>query len=314
MATQSPSASSTINQEQKSYHIIFNPISGQQEPGTKLMAIEQAFEGLNFKIHLTSPEVDACQLAEDALEAGADVLVAAGGDGTVTAVASVLMGTNTPLGIIPSGTANGFATALGLPENVPQACEIIKAGHRSWVDTARCNGQLMLLVACIGFEASLLDNMEREEKNLLGKFAIVKQGIEELKDIEKFDSEVVTPESSWHEPATAVTIANTATADMVLAQGPAEVAPNDSRLSVTLMSPEHQWEAVVSAADLLMSALQKRAVEDDTVRHCQVSEVTVETHPPKKIFVDGEPAGHTPLTVKSYPRSLAVFTPADQDR
>lgn len=313
MATQSPAAS-TSDQEQKSYHIIFNPISGQEEPGTKLIAIEEAFEGLNFKIHLTKPEVDARQLAKDALESGADVLVAAGGDGTVTAVASVLVGTNTPLGIIPSGTANGFATAVGIPEDVTDACEIIKADHRSWMDTARCNGQLMLLVACVGFEANLLDNMERDEKNLLGKFAIIKQGLEELSDIEKFDSEVTTPENSWHESATAITIANTATADMVLAQGPAEVAPNDSRLSVTLMSPEHQWEAVVSAADLLMSALQRRAVEEDTVRHCQVAEVTVETHPPKKIFVDGEPAGHTPLTVKAHPRSLLVLTPAEQNR
>ncbi|PSN17699.1 lipid kinase [filamentous cyanobacterium CCP5] len=312
MASSTSSDSAPAINDSKSYHLIFNPISGQQDPGPKLTEIQSALEDLNFTAHLTKPDRDAHQLAQQALKEGADVIIAAGGDGTVSGVASVLVGTDIPLGIIPSGTANGFASALGIPEDLDQACAIIKADHRSRVDTARCNDQLMLLVACIGFEANLLDNMDRDEKNILGKLAIVKNGLQELRDLEQFDVQLSTPDHHWNEPATAITIANTATAEMVLAQGPADVAADDRSLSVTLISPDHQWEAITSAADLLVSALQQRSVEDETVHHCKTSEVTVETDPAQKIFIDGEPAGETPIRIECHPKSLVVLTPPPQ--
>ena len=293
-----------------SYHVIYNPVSGPDEPGPTLTAIEAALEDLpHFEVHLTKPDVDAETLARQAIENGADVVIAAGGDGTVTGVASALLGTDKCLGIIPSGTANGFATALGIPENARDACAVIKAGHRQQVDTADCNGQVMLLVACIGFEADLLTRMDREEKSRLGKLAIVTNSLKELQDIPQFEAQLQTSEQTWQQSATAVTIANSATVGMVLAQGPAEVEPDDGDLSITLVTPDHQWGVLTSAADLFLSALQQRSALADTVKACKALKVTVDADPPQKIFIDGEPAGETPLTVECHPSSLTVLTP-----
>ena len=99
----------------------------------------------------------------------------------------------------------------------------------------------MLLVACIGFEANLLTRMDRAEKSRLGKLAIITNSLKELRDIQKFEVQLQTPEQSWQESATAVTIANSATVGMVLAQGPAEVEPDDGDLSITLVTSDHQW-------------------------------------------------------------------------
>jgi YegS/Rv2252/BmrU family lipid kinase len=306
MKTKSPARAKTL-----SYHVVFNPISGPDEPGQTLTELEAALEDLpHFKVHLTKPEVEAETLARQAIDEGADVVIAAGGDGTVTGVASALLGTDKVLGIIPAGTANGFATALGIPENGYDACQVIKAGHRQKVDTSDCNGQVMLLVACIGFEADLLTRMDREEKSRLGKLAIVTNSLKELRDIQQFEVQLQTPENSWQQPATAVTIANSATVGMVLAQGPAEVEPDDGDLSITLVTPEHQWGVLTSAADLFLSALQQRSANLDTVKACKAMKVTVDTDPPQKIFIDGEPAGETPLTVECHPKSLTVLTPA----
>jgi YegS/Rv2252/BmrU family lipid kinase len=293
-----------------SYHVIFNPISGPGEPGQTLIQIERALDDLpHLNVHLTRPDVEAETLAKQAISEGADVLIAAGGDGTVTGVASALIGTDRCLGIIPAGTANGFATDLGIPEDIQAACDIIKAGHRQTVDTAECNGQLMLLVACIGFEANLLTRMDREEKSRLGKLAIVINSLKELRDVKQFDVQLQTPDQSWHEAASSVTIANSATVDMVLAQGPSRVEPDDGMLSITVVTPEHQWGVIRSAADLFLSALQQRSAQSDTVKACKAKKVTVHTDPPQKIFVDGEPAGETPLTVECHPKSLIVLTP-----
>ena len=117
--------------ETLSYHVIFNPVSGPDEPGQSLTELETALEDLpHLKVHLTKPDVDAQTLAQQAIADGADVVIAAGGDGTVTGVATALLGTDKCLGIIPSGTANGFATDLGIPGNIYGACKVIKAGHR----------------------------------------------------------------------------------------------------------------------------------------------------------------------------------------
>ena len=305
MKTELPRAVTSL-----SYHVVFNPISGPDDAGQTLTELEAALEDLpNFKVHLTKPDTGAEPLAREALEDGADVVIAAGGDGTVTGVATALLGTNRCLGIIPAGTANGFATALDIPEDVRGACEVIKAGHRQRVDTARCNGKVMLLVACIGFEADLLTRMDREEKSRFGKLAIVINSLKELREFNQFDVQLETPDHSWQQPANAVTIANSASMDMVLAQGPDRVKPDDGLLSITLVTPEHKWGVVTSAADLFLSALRQESAHADTVKACKARKVTVHTDPPQKIFIDGEPAGQTPLTAESHPKSITVLTP-----
>lgn len=300
---------SSTNQRLTSYHLIFNPVSGSGDPGTELANIQSALEPISdLTVHLTKPEKSAEQFAQDAIAAGADIVIAAGGDGTVSGVASALVGTDVVLGIIPSGTANSFAAALEIPENLIDACEIIRIGKPTQVDTARCNGNLMLLVACVGFEADLLTRMNREEKSRLGKLAILKNSIKELQEIDQFSTQLETPYGRWQEPATAVTIANAAPASMILAQGPSDISADDGTLSITLITPEHQWDVMTSAANLFLSALQERSVENETVHSWKASRVRVETDPPQSVFVDGEPAGTTPLTIECHPRSLTVLT------
>jgi YegS/Rv2252/BmrU family lipid kinase len=294
------------------FHVIFNPVSGPGEPDQKQAEIESALASIaNLTMQITKPDDDIAELARQAVADGADVVIAAGGDGTVSAVAGVLVDIDIALGVIPTGTANGVATALGIPENYTEAGNIIKAGHRPKVDTARCNGNLMLLAIAIGFEAKMINRMDREEKKQLGKFAIVLNSLRELREVEHFDTQLQTPEESWHESATAVTIANMATVDMVLAQGPSKVEADDGALSITMAAPKRRWGVVASAADLFLSALQNRSVEGEQVHSCKAREVTVETDPPQRVYIDGEPCGKTPITVTCYPSSLTVLVPPE---
>jgi len=99
--------------------LIFNPSSGQGDPIEELMAIRAILEPeINLDICLVAKEFGAAQLAHQAIERGAETIIAAGGDGTISATAEALIGTGIPLGIIPTGTANAFATALGIPNEL----------------------------------------------------------------------------------------------------------------------------------------------------------------------------------------------------
>jgi YegS/Rv2252/BmrU family lipid kinase len=305
MTTQSSS-----KQASKTYYLIFNPSSGSGEPGPDLTQIESALESVaNLKVLLIKPDAEGEELARQALDNHADAVIAAGGDGTVSRVASALVNTDIPLGIIPTGTVNGFAKALRIPNNIADACDVIKAGHYKKVDTARCSEQMMLLSASIGFQAEVLSKMEREEKARLGRLAIVINSLDELRHIKQFRAEVQTPTHTWREPATSVMVANAATLSMVLAHGPASISPDDGMLSVTVVAPDHRWGVLTSALNLSLSALQGRFVQNEAVNSCKVTQVTIDTDLPQDVFVDGDPFGQTPVTITCHPRSLNVLTP-----
>ncbi|WP_238393470.1 diacylglycerol kinase family protein, partial [Myxacorys almedinensis] len=78
---------------------------------------------VELDIQFTTEEVDAGQLAKQAVERQVEAIIASGGDGTLSAAAEALVGTEIPLGIISRGTANAFANALGIPDTVKEACE-----------------------------------------------------------------------------------------------------------------------------------------------------------------------------------------------
>ncbi len=110
-------------------YLIFNPAAGQGDPEQELGVIRSALEPeMTLNIHETTPEVGADQLAHQALEAGAEAVLVSGGDGTISSAANAVVGRDVPLGIISRGTANAFANALGLSENIEEACQTILRG------------------------------------------------------------------------------------------------------------------------------------------------------------------------------------------
>ena len=171
-------------------HLIYNPVSGQGNAEEDLELIKNLLEPqLHLDVHLTTPEVTAEQLAEEAIAAKPDIIIASGGDGTVSAVAGKLINTNIPLGIIPRGTANAFSAALGIPTTITpirSACEIILAGKTRIVDAACCNDLPMILLAGIGFEADAVERASREAKNRWGPLAYIIAGCQQLNQQELF--------------------------------------------------------------------------------------------------------------------------------
>ncbi|MGF1457629.1 MAG: YegS/Rv2252/BmrU family lipid kinase [Leptolyngbyaceae cyanobacterium] len=291
-------------------HVIFNPISGQGDSGRELETLESCLAGVgNLVVHLTSEDVDGNILAKQALSEGADLIVASGGDGTVSGVAAALINTDVPLGIIPRGTVNAFASAMNIPESIADACELIKQGHTRRVDTARCNDRSLLLLASIGFEADLMEETDRETKNKYGKLAILVNGLKQLQNLQAFELTIEMRDDSQEFNASAVVAANAATLATFLAQGPEEVEVSDGNLDVTVIRPEGRWDAITSAADLFFSGLFNRAAQHDMVTHLRAPQITITANPAQKVLVDGELVGKTPIDIECLKHSLIVVVP-----
>ncbi|MBD2185280.1 YegS/Rv2252/BmrU family lipid kinase [Planktothrix sp. FACHB-1355] len=273
------------------------------------MPVASARGVCQLEILLTTPEVDAATLVQEAVARGAETVIASGGDGTISAVAAGLVGTNIPLGVISRGTANAFAAALGIPNTIPAACQTILGGVTRKIDAAYCNGKPMVLLAGIGFEAETVEKADREAKNRFGMLAYILAGVQQLRELERFESEIETDDKIITVTAAAVTVANVAPPTSILAQGPAGLISDDGLLDVTIVAPMNIAGAIAASYHLLQTALSGNAAQRDDIGYLRTRKVKINTHPPQKVVLDGEPIGTTPIEIECVPGGLTLILP-----
>ena len=141
--------------------ILFNPAAGRDRPRQETAALLERLRAL--------PEADVVELGRDtpmaeaarrAVAQGYDTVVAAGGDGTISAVAGVLAGTGCRLGVLPLGTFNFLARALGLPQDIDAALDVVAHGHDLPLTVGEVNGTVFVNNASLGAYTSVLEARE----------------------------------------------------------------------------------------------------------------------------------------------------------
>jgi YegS/Rv2252/BmrU family lipid kinase len=309
-----PTSLSSSESKYRSAYLIFNPVSGQGDPDADLAQI-QAILGseMTLEIGITTPEIDASQLTQIAIEDGFQTIIASGGDGTLSAAANALVGTDICFGIISRGTANAFASALGIPTTIEAACQTILAGISRKVDAAYCNGQAMVLLAGIGFEAETVDLANRDAKKRLGILAYIFAGLEQLQHLETFEVTIETEDRVITVAAAAVTVANAAPSTSILAQGPAGISVDDGLLDLTIVAPASKTGAIAAAYHLFQSASAGAAVERDDIGYLRANRFKVSAQPPQKVVLDGEMIGMTPIDIECIPKGLSIFVPFSEE-
>lgn len=125
-------------------------------------AVERALP--HARLTITEPDTDVTALAADLVRQGATVVAAAGGDGTVNAVASALVDTSTALGVVPLGTLNHFAKDLGLPIATDAALQVLATGHVTAVDVGQVNDRIFVNNSGLGLYPEMVFNREQREK------------------------------------------------------------------------------------------------------------------------------------------------------
>jgi YegS/Rv2252/BmrU family lipid kinase len=293
--------------------LIFNPVAGRGNPEGDLELIKSILEPeLKLDIQLTSKEISATVLAHLAVERDVKLIIASGGDGTVSAVADALINSNVPLAVIPRGTANAFAVSLGIPTSIEGACQVILEGVTRVISTARCNGKPMLLLAGIGLEAETVAQADRTAKNRLGILAYILSGMKQLGNLRYFETRLEREGEVITCSAVGVTIANVAPPTSILAQGPASVVPDDEFLDVTIFAPVSVFNAIAASYHLLVSAFRGTPTERKDIGYLRVKQALIDTKPPQKVVVDGEMIGTTPVSVEVIPQSLIVMVSESQ--
>lgn len=144
--------------------VILNAASGAREAEELRRRVSELFaaRGVEARVRLVKGGKQLAAAARGAAEGGAPTVVAAGGDGTINAVASALLGTDKSLGVLPVGTFNYFAKGLGIPLDLEGAVGNVADGHVAEVDVGELNGRLFINNASIGLYPSIIRQREQE--------------------------------------------------------------------------------------------------------------------------------------------------------
>lgn len=286
-------------------HIITNPTSrkGRSVRLTKLITGALDEKGLEYTLSYTSREDDATVLAKKAAEAGEDMVLCIGGDGTVSAAAGGLVHTNTALGIIPAGTGDDFARYLGIPKNPLEALEIALNGKYACMDAAMANDRVFINAAGSGFDVEVLRRTLAYKKIFHGLPAYVFGVLSAVFGYPQMDVKIEYDGDVIEQKSLILSVAN----GQYIGGGMC-VAPfadsTDGLFDVLYVDEISRWKIPV----LLYGFIKGSHLEWSIVHHFKCSELTITTSD-SSLQLDGEIFSEKTVKYKMLPNAINIMVP-----
>ena len=228
---------------------IVNPHAGRGAMRGKLIDCILAFQeaGFDVTLHVTEGPEDATRVAQ-ARAGEFDRIVCAGGDGTLNEVVTGLMQSKVrpPLGYIPAGTTNDFATSLGIPKVPAEAAAIAAKDRLQALDIGRFNSRYFNYIAAFGVFTEVSYATPQQTKNIFGRAAYIMQGVISLANIKEYRIRVNSPEMQTEDHFIYGMVTNSVSVGGFKALSPDSIALDDGLYEVLLVYPvdnpmELQW-------------------------------------------------------------------------
>ncbi len=293
--------------------VLLNPAAGHDDIGRLLREIGGAFtaRGAAFDLHQTEHRGHAAELARTASELGYRSVCVVGGDGTLAEAATGLAGTDTPLSLIPRGTANQVALNLGIPLDVEEAIEVAVNGAPRAIDLGRIGGRSFALVAGAGLDAAVMAAATRELKERWGFAAYIYAAVKEALNAAPVRFHITADGQEIEVDAVTVMVANVGELFTGFLPIRFPLAPRptsswtDGLLDVIVVAPRK----LPQFAAVLWNAAHKRFGVDPCLLHFQAEEITIDSETAVPVQVDGDPTGTTPVTASVAREALRIFLP-----
>ncbi|WEK36310.1 MAG: diacylglycerol kinase family protein [Candidatus Pseudobacter hemicellulosilyticus] len=265
---------------------VINPQSGSRSGIDWQALIREHFRDSGHDLHfqLLDASVEASVLEQRIEKLRPVMAVAVGGDGTVSFLARLLLGTGITLGILPAGSANGMARELAIPEDPAAALEVLSAGNSRLTDVIRINKKhICLHLSDIGLNATLIKHFE--EGNLRGKLGYASKIIKTLWTQKEMWVDIATNGQPSTHRAFMVVLANATRYGTGAVINP-EGDLSDGRFEVIII---HR----LAISELFKMLLGPRPFNPEKISVYQATSVSIRTTRKMHFQVDGEYLGRT---------------------
>ena len=306
-APAAPAAASAATRGSRRILVVWNPTAGAKagidtNPTTgDDLRRAMAAHGLGDDLFESPSEAATEARVDEAIRSGCDVVVAAGGDGTVRSVAARLLESETALGILPLGSAMNLARSLGIPRELDGAAALLAAGHLRTIDVGRLGERLVIEQVSVGLSAEAFARAQEIDKRRWGA-AFRLLGLLLRRRRTRIELELDGRPSHSH--ALAITIANTPYTGMGI-----ELAP-DARLDDGLLDVVvYEGLSAIGLARYMAATFGGRGQAPERFRTMRAREVHVLAHRPLPVRSDAEDGGMTPIQVSVRAGALRVVAP-----
>lgn len=271
---------------------LLNPQAGQRRANRFLPEMLRMFieAGYRCEVYVTGAGGEATQVLADSPRKY-DLVICAGGDGTLNETVSGMLaaGMKNPLGYIPCGTTNDYASSIGLSPDVMQAARDILEGKAQTVDVGTFNGRYFVYTATCGAFAKASYTTPQAAKNVLGHAAYVLEGMRDLTAIKPIHMKVRANELVLEDDFVFCSVTNSTSVGGILRLDTQLVALNDGRFEVTMVRNP------VNPAQLssIIVGLTTQSVPNDMIHFFSARKISIECDEPMEWTLDGERESET---------------------
>ena len=288
--------------------IILNPASGKNTIELMREAVTRQFTNskIDFEIYESKKEDDLGDIVRARLKDGFELVVAAGGDGTVSNVINGLVGTHIPLGIIPAGTANLLAQELKVPLSIEDAIALIIGRHEfKKIDAMKIGPRVYDLNVSSGLSATVVSNTTPENKSRFGFFAYVWTTIVKLFTLKDHYFVVTVDGKTLKYRAAEIAIFNCGIiAKSLYPQGP-DILVDDGRLNIWVLNAktiqDYPW--------YLFQMITGRPAKHLSHFVTAEKKISIKSDVPVPVQADGDIIGTTPIEIEVLHGAIEVIVP-----
>lgn len=288
--------------------IVANPVAGNADTAELRRLFDEHLPEYEYEIFETTGEEKLSEVVAQALGRGFDLIIAAGGDGTVSSVAAGLVNQPVPMAILPIGTGNALARELGIPLDPEGAVQLLLNGHDvRQIDGMWVKGWFSVLSVGIGITSMTMRDTGREQKRRFGILAYLWTGLLQLGGVGLNRFELEIDGKIKVVKASEVFISNSRVVGVKPFNLGEDVQPDDGVMAVCVVRARTAWDYLRVAAQLAVGQRRKKEIDCDQAQ--QVVKVSASRQLP--VQADGEIVGNTPVEVQVVPAAVRVVVPKD---
>lgn len=286
--------------------IIINPQAGHAEQVDEVARARALWEAHGWQVEWCTTEYagHATELAREGAAAGCDLIVAAGGDGTVNEIVNGIAGTRAALAALPFGTGNVWVRELKLPLRPEAAAAALLDGSSYALDLGLADDRYFLLMAGIGFDASVTRTTRPELKRRFGIMAYLIQALAMARDVRGTRVRIVLDGRPIKGHILMVVIGNSR-----LYGGFIQITHHANLIDGLLDVAVIKGQSARSAPVHLLSIFLRRHHFNPDLLYYRAREITISSASPLDVQIDGDTVGTTPMTFKVAPGALQAWLP-----
>ena len=301
---------------------ILNARSGSCDVAVVKAELARCFGAVTVDYHELNEGEDLAKVVADALASGVHQVVAGGGDGTILAVASLLVGADVHFACLPLGTANVLARELGIPTDLPGAARLaasqlvehdqqVKTSRVATIDAMKLAGRHYLTQVGVGIDALMIQNTSTDAKRRLGRLAYLITAAKHILAFQSHRFEVTVDGQKRKLRASQIVVANTGMMGQPPFRWGPDIHADDGRLNICFIKSA----GLRDYARLFWVVFRGHREKTPNMRHQSFErELEIRSRHPLPVQADGEIVGETPIRIELIHQALRIIVPLDDPR